>query len=139
MSEEKPEISKRTVAYQMPGMDDVVIRQDLEYSAARPNKFTMDLYDPPIQPQGTRLPAVIIVAGYPDDVALFVARAGQDQLPHLNELLDRFVVEALACNLNITVVNHPEGPHAFDLLHDSEMSRGIIRQILAFFRFHLLP
>jgi hypothetical protein len=66
MSEEKPEISKRTVAYQMPGMDEVVIRQDLEYSAARPNKFTMDLYDPPIQPQGTRLPAVIIVAGYPD-------------------------------------------------------------------------
>jgi hypothetical protein len=71
------------------------------------------------------------------DVALFVARAGQDQLPHLNELLDRFVAEALACNLNITFVNHPEGPHAFDLLHDSETSRGIIRQILAFLRFHL--
>jgi hypothetical protein len=269
MSETASDISKRSVVYHLPGMDDVMIRQDIEYSAAGPNKLTMDLYHPPDQQAADRLPAAIIVAGYPDqgfarvvgckfkemgscvswgkliaasgivgityanlepetdllalleyirlnaeklgidgnriglwagsgnvplalsilmeqereylkcavlcygytldtegasgvadaarqfgfvnptagktvqdmrkDVALFVARAGQDQLPHLNELLDRFVAEALACNLNITVVNHAEGPHAFDLLHDSEMSRGIIRQILAFLRLHLLP
>jgi len=74
----------------------------------------------------------------PPSVPLFLARAGKDEFPHLNETMDRFVVEALLRNLPITFVNHADGPHAFDLLHDSEASREIIRQILAFLRFHLL-
>jgi hypothetical protein len=74
----------------------------------------------------------------PRDIPVFVARAGQDQMPGLNETLDRFLVKALACNLPITFVNHPMAPHAFDLFHDSETSREIIRRILAFLRFHLL-
>ena len=73
----------------------------------------------------------------PQRVPLFIARAGQDQIPHLNKTMDRFVAEALTRNLPITVVNHPEGPHAFDLFHDSERSREIIQQILAFMQFHL--
>jgi acetyl esterase/lipase len=74
----------------------------------------------------------------PQDLPLFIARAGQDQIPHLNETIDRFLGEALTRNLPITFVNHPAAPHAFDLFHDSEASREIIRQILAFMRFHLL-
>jgi acetyl esterase/lipase len=74
----------------------------------------------------------------PKNTPLFIARAGRDEMPHLNETLDRFLVKALACNLPVTLTNHPEGPHAFDLMHDSETSREIIRQILAFMRFHLL-
>lgn len=74
----------------------------------------------------------------PQDLPLFVARAGQDATPRLNETLDRFLSHALACNLPITVANHPTGPHAFDVLQDSETSREIIRQILAFLQFHLL-
>jgi hypothetical protein len=58
-------------------------------------------------------------------------------MPHLNEALDRFVDDALARNLPITVVNHAAAPHAFDLFHDSDLSREIIRQWLAFLRFHL--
>lgn len=72
------------------------------------------------------------------DIPLFIARAGQDQMPGLNEALDRFLVKALACNLPVTFVNHSMAPHAFDLLDDSETSREIIRRILAFLRFHLL-
>lgn len=71
------------------------------------------------------------------DVPLFLARAGQDQFPGLNEALDRFVAGALARNLPLTLVNHPEGPHAFDLSHDSETTREIIRRILSFLQFHL--
>lgn len=71
------------------------------------------------------------------DVPLFIVRAGQDQFPHLNEMIDRFVARALARNLPVTVVNHAAAPHAFDLMHDSETSREIIRQMLAFMRFHL--
>jgi hypothetical protein len=71
------------------------------------------------------------------DVPLFVARAGQDQMPGLNESMDGFLPAALRANLPLTFVNHPAGPHAFDLFHDSEISRAIVRQALAFLHFHL--
>lgn len=74
----------------------------------------------------------------PQDLPLFVVRAGKDEFPHLNETIDRFMAGALSRNLPITLVNHPAAPHAFDLLHDSETSREIIRRILAFMRVHLL-
>jgi len=44
----------------------------------------------------------------------------------------------LTCNLLVTFVNYSVAPHAFDLVHDSETSREIIRGILAFLQFHLL-
>jgi acetyl esterase/lipase len=77
------------------------------------------------------------VRDLPPELPLFIARAGRDE-PGLNETLDRFIAHALAANLPITVANHSTGPHAFDVLHDSETSREIIRQILAFLRLHLL-
>jgi acetyl esterase/lipase len=78
------------------------------------------------------------VADLAQYMPLFIARAGQDEMPHLNETMDRFLSEALAYNLPVTLVNHPTAPHAFDIMQDSETSREIIRQILAFMRFHLL-
>lgn len=76
-------------------------------------------------------------ADLPAGVPLFVARAGRDEAPGLNEALDRFASAALACNLPLTLVNHPEAPHAFDLLDDSEPTREVVRRILAFLRFNL--
>ncbi len=73
----------------------------------------------------------------PRDVPLFIVRAGQEHFPHLNEAIGQFLVKALTRNLPITFTNHPDGPHGFDISHDSETSREIIRQILAFMRFHL--
>jgi hypothetical protein len=74
----------------------------------------------------------------PRDIPLFIARAGQDQMPHLNETLDRFTAEALKRNLPVTFTNHAAAPHAFDLSDDGETSREVVRQILSFMRFHLL-
>ena len=74
------------------------------------------------------------VEDLPRDVPLFIARAGHDQMPGLNEALDRFVVKALSGNLPVTFANHSKAPHAFDLFHDSEISREIIRQIWGFLR-----
>jgi hypothetical protein len=74
----------------------------------------------------------------PRDLPLFIARAGEDRMPRLNESLDRFVAGVLASNLPITFTNHAAAPHAFDLYDDSETSREIIRQILRFLQFHLL-
>lgn len=74
----------------------------------------------------------------PDGLPLFVVRAGRDENPGLNASIDRFAAKALARNLPVTLVNHATGPHAFDLMEDSESTREIIRQTLAFMRFHLL-
>jgi hypothetical protein len=79
------------------------------------------------------------VEDLPRDIPLFLARAGHDQMPRRNETLDRFVAKGLACNLPFTLVNHANGRHAFDLFHDSETSREVVRRILAFLRFNLLP
>ncbi|MBZ5536741.1 MAG: alpha/beta hydrolase [Acidobacteriia bacterium] len=79
-----------------------------------------------------------LVDDLPQDISLFMVRAGHDESPHLNEAMDRFLVKALARNLPITVVNHSTAPHAFDLMHDSDTTREIIIQILAFMRLHLL-
>jgi hypothetical protein len=66
------------------------------------------------------------------DIPMFIARGGRDDMPGLNVALDRFVAAALARNLPITLVNHPEGPHAFDIMLDDDRSRAAIRSVLAF-------
>jgi len=70
--------------------------------------------------------------------ALFIARAGRDQFAHLNDALDRFVAAALVRNLPMTLVNHADAPHAFELDHDSDTTREIVKGTLAFLRLHLL-
>ena len=75
----------------------------------------------------------------PRELPMFLARAGQDQMPGLNESFDRFVSGALAANLPLSIVNHPAGPHAFDLHDDSPMTHEIVRQTLEFLQFHLSP
>ena len=69
-----------------------------------------------------------------DGIAIFVARAGRDETPRLNETLDRFVLQAIQRNLPLTFVNHPTGPHAFDLFDDSRTTRDIVNQTLDFVR-----
>jgi acetyl esterase/lipase len=68
---------------------------------------------------------------------MFVARAGLDEVPALNDSIDRFAREALSRNAPVTLFNHPRGPHAFDLLTDDGRSREIIRAALAFMQTHL--
>ncbi|HWQ36482.1 MAG TPA: hypothetical protein VNQ79_26855 [Blastocatellia bacterium] len=77
------------------------------------------------------------VSDLPPNLPLFIVRAGQDN-PQLNATIDRFLADALACNLPVTFVNHASAPHAFDVLDDSAASHEVIRQILAFMQHHLL-
>ena len=51
--------------------------------------------------------------------------------------MDRFAAKALAANLPLTLVNHPNGPHAFDLFDESDTSREIVRRVLRFLSFEL--
>ena len=77
------------------------------------------------------------VADLPAEVPLFVLRAGRDTTPGLNASIDRFVSAAVARNLPLTFANHATGPHAFDLLDDSDAARELVTQMIAFLRFHL--
>ncbi len=68
---------------------------------------------------------------------LLIARAGRDEVPMMNDSIDRFIAEALARNAPLTVVNHPAGVHGFDNQNDDARSREIVREALAFLKLHL--
>lgn len=68
---------------------------------------------------------------------LFIARAGLDGVPVLNDSIDRFIQTALTRNASIILVNHPQGLHAFDIQNDDERSREIIEAALTFMRTQL--
>ena len=234
------DITKKRVVYQMLGMDAVTIRRDVEYQATNTGALTMDIYYPPEQKSGARIPAVVFVSGYSDlgfqkmlgcklkDMESYIswgrltAASGMVAITYsatepaadVNALLqyvsqnaaslgiDEDRIGVWACSGNVpnalSVLMHedreylkcgvlcygmmpdleesanvaelakafgfanpcagktvddlpkevplfivragrdPAGPHAFDVLDDSETSREIIRQILAFMRFRLL-
>lgn len=67
-------------------------------------------------------------------IPMFVARAGQDEIPAMNDSIDRFVAAAIAANAPVTFMNHPTGEHGFDNQNDDERSREIICAALAFVR-----
>lgn len=71
------------------------------------------------------------------DVPLLITRAGRDQFPGMNASIDSFIRHGLKENFPTTLVNHAEGPHAFDLFDDSRTSRDVLRQTLQFLRQHL--
>lgn len=71
------------------------------------------------------------------DLPIFIARAGRDAIPGLNASIDAFAAAALARNLPLTLVNHPNAPHAFDLMDDSDATRAVIRSAVEFVRVHL--
>lgn len=67
---------------------------------------------------------------------VFIGRAGLDS-PDLNRAIDRFVALALAKNLSIEVMNHPEGRHGFDTLDPGPRSCEIIRRAIEFLKLRL--
>jgi hypothetical protein len=71
------------------------------------------------------------------EIPLFVVRAGNDETPGLNVALDGFVSRAIAANRPLTLVNHAQAPHAFDLFLDTPETRRILQQGLDFLKANL--
>lgn len=67
---------------------------------------------------------------------MFLVRAGQD-MPVLNLALGSFVSGALKGNAPLTLVNYPEGRHAFDALDDRDETRAIMKAAFDFIRLHM--
>jgi len=70
----------------------------------------------------------------PRELPMLVVRAGRDVTPGLNETLQRFVAAAGDRHMAVTLIEHAEGPHAFDLVDDSPRTREVIEEVLAFLR-----
>ncbi|MCI0691464.1 alpha/beta hydrolase [candidate division KSB1 bacterium] len=68
---------------------------------------------------------------------IFIIRAGRDQIPNLNDTIDRFVREAIARNITIDFANHPEGAHGFDNKEENPRAVEIIRRMVEFLKTHL--
>jgi hypothetical protein len=60
------EITFKKTVYEIPGMDAVTPRPNITYDENGPGPLSVDLYSPSGALEGTRLPAVIFVAGFPD-------------------------------------------------------------------------
>jgi dienelactone hydrolase len=70
-------------------------------------------------------------------IPMFVARAGLDEIPTMNDSIDRFIARAIRENANVTVMNHPTGVHGFDNQNDDDRSREIMGFLLDFASRHL--
>lgn len=69
---------------------------------------------------------------------MLIARAGLEERPWLNPTIDQFVADGLRMNVDIDVLNHQSGHHAFEVVDDNDRSRDILARTLQFFRRHLL-
>jgi hypothetical protein len=65
-AEDNTELS---VVYKVPGMENVIIKKDLEYFAEQGTVLTVDMYYPPGFKFETNLPAVLVVFGYSNEAA----------------------------------------------------------------------
>lgn len=85
-----------------------------------------------------RFSPITYLDGDPGRLApIFVARAGLDQIPTMNDSIDRFVREAVAKNFSVALFNHPRGVHGFDNQTPDARSREIVRAALDFMKTHL--
>ena len=69
---------------------------------------------------------------------LFIARGGADEIPTLNDSIDRFTARALETNAAVTLINHPIGDHTFVTQKDDARSREVIRSVIEFLKYHLV-
>ena len=67
-------------------------------------------------------------------VPILLARAGKESFPGLNTTIDAFMAETLSKGVNVELINHAGGEHAFDVRNDDARTREIIARTLSFLR-----
>ena len=86
---------------------------------------------------GFSLPGYRGGESYRADIPMLLVRAGRDRYSEILSSIDHFTAFAFQQNLAVTVLNYPEGQHAFDVEDDTDETRAIIKQTLDFLRAHL--
>lgn len=59
--------AQQVVAYKVPGMEDVIVKNDIPYLTTPESSLKMDVYYPPKFDFKSKIPAVVIVLGYSDE------------------------------------------------------------------------
>ena len=67
-----------------------------------------------------------------------VVRAGRDAKT-LNDSIDAFVAAALSKNAPVSLINYPAGDHGFEMLNDTDETRRVIAQSIAWVKARLRP
>jgi hypothetical protein len=73
----------------------------------------------------------------PRTTPILIVRAGGDTTPGLEPTMQRFLAAARTRGLAVTLLDHPDAPHAFDLVDDSPRTHEVIDGVLAFLKDHL--
>lgn len=102
-----------------------------------PDGFQAEVLQVGSSRSGFALPAYVPDHVYPQDLPILVVRAGRDPSAPLLASIDHFVDYALAENLRLRLLNYPEGQHSFDSRDDTEETRAVIAETLAFLSRHL--
>ncbi len=63
-TQDKPK--EQVVVYKVPGMDNVIVKKDIPYQDIAGSTLKMDIYYPPKFDFKNKIPAVVMVLGYPD-------------------------------------------------------------------------
>jgi len=69
---------------------------------------------------------------YPPGLPILAVRAGRDAAAAILASIDRFTGYALSENLLFRLLNYPDGQHSFDNRDDTEETRQVIAETLAF-------
>ena len=67
---------------------------------------------------------------------MFIARMGNDD-PNIRQSVEAFIQQAKVQAAPLQVVDYPDGVHAFDINQNTDQSREVIRQAIAFVKKHL--
>ena len=74
----------------------------------------------------------------PLKMPMLLVQAGRDENPRLNRTLQRFADAQHTRSAVVTMIDHAEAPHAFDLLDDTEITHEVIQKVLKFLSDSLL-
>ncbi len=86
---------------------------------------------------GFKTPRLTDPNNWKKDVPLLIVRSGLDNVPYINQSLQKFYNHAIIQNLPITLINYPKGLHGFDCYNDNDTTRMIIKNTLDFWKSNL--
>lgn len=120
---ERPPYVKCVVLY-YPFLDLEHLRTQTQFRPAYSNAYVDSLRD--------YSPANVIQRDPATVPPIFLAMAGRDAIPRLNDSVERFLAAAVEARLTIDFYLHPVGEHGFDRRNRDARTRAIIEATLAF-------
>lgn len=82
-------------------------------------------------------PAHLLAVAPADLPPIFLAMAGEDQIPRLNDSIERFMRAAVANRVELDFALHRRGAHGFDQRNHDARTHEILERVLAFVQRHV--